>query len=170
MPKITIGSNVIDFPNTGSDAVWSEPVVEFAVAVEETLSGITNAFDINPNVYDLPTTMDPITGYESIDDSLFFDSGEIRSFVFTYSINRIGAGVSGKYIYETGTVTGVFNEDPGINGGWKINQEFVGDKLPNGSLYNKFRINNGLLEIKLEDIGATAGKISCSAKTLLKVY
>jgi hypothetical protein len=114
--------------------------------------------------------MDPITGYASIDPSLFFDSGVVRSFVFTYSINRIGAGISGKYIYETGTVIGIFNEDPGINGGWKINQEFLGDKLTDGSLYNKFRINNGLLEIKLQDIGPTAGKISCFAKTLLKVY
>jgi hypothetical protein len=166
MPKITIGSNVIDFPNTGSDAVWSEPVVDFAVAVEGVLSSISNENDITPNVYDLPT----LSGFNVIDSKLFFDSGVVRSFVFTYSINRVGAGISGKYIYETGTVTGVYNQDPGPNGGWKINQEFIGDKLPNGSLYNEFAISNGTLQIKLQDIGATAGKISCSAKTLLKVY
>lgn len=165
MPKITIGSQVIDFPNTGSDAVWSESVVDFAVATAEELSGLTSAYDIPPNDSPLPNN----TSFTAIaNGSVAFPSGFVRSFVFTYSITRTNS--TGNYIAETGTVNGVFNIDPGVNGGWKLNHQFNGEKLTDGSFYHSFRMNNNLLEIKLQDVDTVEGEISYSAKTLLKDY
>lgn len=165
MPKIQIGSEVIDFPSTGRDAVWSEAVTEFAVAVEGALSGVASAYDINPNSVALPnnTSFTPIASGE-----ISFPSGFLRSFQFIYSIQRVG--LSGKYISETGVILGVFNEDPGVNGGWKINHQFNGEKLTDGTFYHSFQMNGNILEIKLQDAGTVEGQISYYAKTLQKAY
>lgn len=165
MPKITIGSDVINFPSTGSDAVWSQPVVDFAVAVESALTAVVSTYDISPNSVELPnnTTFTDIAA-----GTISFPSAYVASFVFTYSIQRVG--LSGKYISEYGVINGVFNEDPGVNGGWKINHQFNGEKLTNGTFYHSFQMNGNVLQIKLQDAGTVEGKISYYAKTLQKEY
>lgn len=169
MPKITIGAEIIDFPNTGTDAVWSEAVVDFAVATADALGGLTSTYDISPKKEDLSN----VTTLQSIPNGsgfVNFPSGLIRSFIFTYSISR--KKTDGAYIAETGNVYGVYNIDsnPSI-GGWKLNYQFDGEKLADGTFYHYFQMSGDTLQIKLENINASdTPEISFYAKTLLKVY
>jgi len=43
--KITIGETVINFPTSGTDANWSEAVVDFAIAVQDKLLEVGLPYD-----------------------------------------------------------------------------------------------------------------------------
>jgi hypothetical protein len=156
--KITIGSTVINFPTSGTDANWAEAVVEFAQAVQDKLLEVGLPYDIAPQVSPLAET-----GVKQLGT---FPSAEVRSFTFTYSTYRVATSPTTTK-EETGVVTAVYNE---TTASWDIQHEFSGDKQTSGLSYLSFDMNGNTLEVTPTSIGGTYdtvnSTISFSAKTL----
>lgn len=156
--KITIGSTVINFPTSGTDANWAEAVVEFAEAVQDKLLEVGLPYDKAPQVISLPES--------GATDLATFPSAEVREFTFTYATYRVATSptISKE---ETGVVTGVYNE---TTASWDLQHEFSGDKQSDGSSYLTFDMNGNILQVSPVAIGGTYdttnSTISFSAKTL----
>ena len=161
MPKIQIGTDIINFPNNGSDALWSPAIIQFAETVADTLSGIVSPYDVTPKVQTLTT--DGNTGLILIGAS--FDGGNVRKFSLNYAIYRTNGVLS---ISEAGILTGTFNTD---TVSWEIQDEFIGDRQTNGLAYHKFTIGSEQVFLDTVAIGGAYdnvnSKISFSAKTEL---
>jgi len=161
MPRITIGSTVIDFPNTGSDSTWSPAVIQFAEEVADQLSGLAGAFDVNPKVQ----TLDNDANVNLAISSANFPGTSVRSFIFTYGLYRTN-GVDN--LAESGTVTGVFNTG---DSSWELQHEFVGPRQASGIPYTAFEMSGDELTISTVAIGgsydSSNSRISYSAKTQL---
>lgn len=157
--KITIGSTVINFPTSGTDANWAEAVTEFALAVEDRIIAIGLITDIAPQVVDIPET--------AVKKLFKMDSAIVRSFTMQYSSYRVSTGVGATSIEVSGVVNAVYNETASS---WSIQHEFFGDKQPNGEPYITFDMNVNELEATPVSIGGTYdtvnSTISFSAKTL----
>jgi hypothetical protein len=156
--KITIGSTVINFPSSGTDANWAEAVEDFAVAVQDQLNSVGLPFDVSPQVIPINES-----GQQTLTATNFPDA-VVRAFTFNYSTYRISTTAN---TIEVGTVIGVFNPS---NNNWTLQHEFAGDKQPNGESYIVFDMDNDSLRMTITSIGGTYdtvnSKISFSAKTL----
>jgi len=168
MPKqITIGTQVIDFPTTGEDAVWSEAIVEFAELTAIQLQTTTNIYDLPLAAVNLDNTSSSFQDIPKLPSGIAtFPSSNVRSFVFSYSINRKNTALV--EFVETGTVTGSREDTTGT---WTLNHQFIGPKInPSGGYYHEFNMNGDDLQIKINnaEVGPLNIKISYIAKTLLK--
>jgi hypothetical protein len=163
MPKIQIGTDIINFPNNGSDALWSPAVIQFAEAVADTLAGIVSPYDVTPKVQTLNT--DTNTNLDLVGAT--FDGGLVRKFSLSYAIYRTRTD-SSLSISEAGTLTGTFNTD---TVSWEIQDEYIGDRQANGEPYHKFNIGSEQVTLDTVGIGSPYdninSKISFSAKTEL---
>lgn len=157
--KITIGSTVINFPTSGTDANWAEAVTEFALAVENELLSVGLITDIAPIVQAIPS---------AATTQLFtMDGSVVRAFTMQYGSYRVSTGVGATSKTVSGVVYGVYNETAST---WTIQHEFFGDKQSNGEPYLTFDMNGNILEVTTVAIGGTYdpanSTISYSAKTL----
>ncbi len=163
MPKIQIGTDIINFPNNGSDALWSPAVIQFAEAVADTLSGIISPYDVTPKVQTLNTD----TNTNLALGGATFDGGLVRKFSLNYAIYRTRTD-SSLSISEAGILTGTFNTD---TVSWEIQDEYIGDRQANGEPYHKFTIGSEQVFLDTVGIGSPYdpinSKISFSAKTEL---
>lgn len=158
--KINIGGNVITFPTSGTDANWSEAVVEFALAVEQQLAQVGLPYDVSPQVIPINES-----GLQTI-TATNFPNAEVKGFTFNYAIYRVASSpVTSKV--STGTVIGVYNE---VTNNWVLEHEFAGDKQANGQPYVTFDMSVDALRMTITSIGGTYDTvnsiISFSAKTL----
>lgn len=161
MGKIQIGTDIINFPNSGSDALWSPAVIQFAESVADVLSGIVSPYDITPKVQTLTT--DGNTGL--ILSGATFAGSNVRKFTLNYAIYRTNGVTS---ISEAGTLTGTFNTS---TASWEIQDEYIGDRQANGLAYHSFSIGSEQVFLDTVAIGGaydnTNSKISFSATTEL---
>lgn len=159
--KITIGSQVINFPSQGQDPAWSPGIIAFALAVQQQLAGITTPFDIAPSVQIL--TNDTNTNLNIID--AIFPSDVVRSFTFTYAIYRTNGALA---LDEAGTVNCVFNT---LTSTWDLQQEFQGARQTSGAPYTTFDMSGDQLVISTIAIGgaydSTNSKLSYAGKSIL---
>lgn len=88
MPRIIIGSKVIEFPSSGADANWAPAITDFAVAVADELAGLISPFDVSPRVQTLSTN--PALGnYLDINvEDCSFENDQVRGFLITPSIAK----------------------------------------------------------------------------------
>jgi hypothetical protein len=161
MPKIQIGTEIINFPNNGTDALWSPAVIQFATSVASALSGIVSPFDITPTVQTLIN--DGNSNLVIADAS--FSGGNVRKFSFSYVIYRTNGIIS---ISESGTVTGTFDE---LAVSWDIQDEYIGDRQADGRSWHSFSMIAEQLVLDTVAMGGAYdnvnSKISYSAKTEL---
>lgn len=161
MPKIQIGTDIINFPSSGSDALWSPAIIQFAETVADTLSGIVSPYDVTPKVQTLTT--DGNTAL--VLSGATFSGGNVRKFTLDYAIYRTNGVTS---ISEAGTLTGTFNTG---TASWEIQDEYIGDRQANGQAYHSFSIGSEQVYLDTVAIGGTYdnvnSKISFSAKTEL---
>jgi len=161
--KLTIGSQVISFPTSGTDQNWAPAVVQFAQAVADQLAAIASQFDISPRVQIL--TSDTNSGIDISGCS--FPSGSVRSFIFSYAIYRTN-GVALDTLAEDGTVSAVFNT---ITSTWTLQHEFEGKRQSDGSPYHTFSMSGDQLLLSTVQIGGAydgaLSTISYNAKTNL---
>lgn len=155
--KINIGSTVINFPTSGTDANWAEAVTEFALAVENQLLSVGLITDISPQVTDIPET--------AIKQLFEMDSAQVRAFTMQYGSYRVSTGVGATSKTVAGVVNGVYNETTST---WTIDHEFYGDKQPNGEPYIDFDMNADVLEVTPVSIGGTYDTINSTISFLAK--
>lgn len=159
--KVTIGSQVINFPSSGQDPNWSPGVIAFALAVQQQLAGITTPFDIAPSVQIL--TNDTNTNLNVI--GAVFPSDVVRSFTFTYAIYRTNTVIA---LDEAGTVNCVFNT---LTSTWDLQQEFQGARQTSGAPYTTFNMSGDQLQISTAPIGGAYdgvnSKLSYAGKSIL---
>jgi hypothetical protein len=132
--KIQIGTEIITFPTSGTDANWAEAVDQFAIAVAEQLSLINTANDVAPTVLLVPNG-----GVLDLSSAIFPSgtaAGKVRSFVLTYAIYKASTGVGAEVKVESGTFSGVYS----TTAGWITQREFVGDRFSDGTSYHTFRM------------------------------
>jgi hypothetical protein len=166
MPKITIGTDVVNFPNSGSDALWSPAVIQFAELVALQLKTFANPYDYPPTVFKLQQNSNPTSTFVI---GATFDGTFVRKFVLDYTIYRLFDTdlPSEKTVVESGVLTGTFELST-----WTLQDEFSGDKNSDGSTYHQFSIN-ALNQIELQteyvsgNIDTLKSTISWSAKTEL---
>lgn len=165
MPKIIIDTTVIDFPESGTDANWAPAVVEFAQAVENSLSKIGTAYDKAPRIEPLPSSTNGSS--ITLKDS-YFPKEFVRSFILNYAIYR---KTSTTTVVEQGTFTAIYDDSLTE---WLWEQNFVGNKQNSGEGYSTFLMDPAqpdFVKVNLVSIAGTYdetnSKISWSAKALL---
>lgn len=162
---ITIGTTLIEFPNTGASPIWSEAVIQFALAVELALQAQGSPFDIAPVVMTLPSNGNVDINLTGTGSNLSFPNGSVRSFDFTYAIYRFSDIAS---VTQTGHVLGVFNT---IATTWSIQHEYAGDVQSTGESWVTFDMNGNdellLTTISIPGIYDITSTISYSARTEL---
>lgn len=168
MPKITVGTDIVNFPDNGSDALWSPAVIQFAQLVSEELQGLVNDYDIAPTVFNLTGNANPST----VDLQISFNKDFVRKFSLSYAIYRETETIQ---IVESGTLTGIYDSG---SSEWFLQDEYFGDRkvIPgnseDGKPYHSFAIDSEdkiILTIQqlLGTINTAKSKISFSAKTEL---
>lgn len=164
MPRIIIGSDVIEFPTSGTDANWAPAVDQFAVAVEEVLGGIVSIYDVTPQVQEINIGGGGSDSAATDIEKCVFDYALLRGFTFYYSLYRTNGTLG---ISENGTVTGSYNTLTAL---WEIEHSFSGVRKTNGSLYHIFSMSGNILQLTATAItGSVSGsKISYSAKAFKK--
>ena len=168
MPKIIIGTDVVNFPDNGSDALWSPAVIQFAELVATQLLTFANPYDISPTVFKLNQNSNPTSTFII---GATFDGAYVRKFILDYSIYRI-VDVNlptENAIVEAGVLTGTFNTSSEV---WILQDEFHGDKKSDGTAYHAFSINgSNQIELQTQYFPGTMdydlSTISYSAKTEL---
>lgn len=155
---ITIQGTPILFPTSGESPDWAEAVDQFAVAVQNALSGVAGAFDVAPQVLTIdssnPGTAD-ITG-------LAFAPTSVRAAFIKYAVFRTTTTTT---VYESGELEAVYSPDNPVNNKWDISRVLNGD---------------GQISFAISDIGQISytttmiaglnhsGKITYSATALLQ--
>ena len=133
---ITIGTTVIQFPNTGASPLWSEAIIQFAELVAIQLQANASPFYVSATVQTLRYNANADINLTGNGSNLAFPSGSVRSYVFTYAVYRKSDSTSA---VETGTVIGVFNT---ATVAWSIEHEFIGNVQSNGQSYVTFDMNS----------------------------
>ena len=113
---ITIGSEVIEFPNSASGPNWAPALVQFAEAVETALSGLAGEYDVQPHV--LTLAQEANTNLDM--PLLSFATSAVRSAFIQYSIYRVS---STSEEAEVGTLEVIYNS---VDGTWEIGREGTG--------------------------------------------
>lgn len=162
MPRLVIGTQVIEFPNSGADPLWSEAVIDFAEAVTAQLATVASPFDIPPKVQIL--TSDSNVNL-NIQDAVF-PSGSVRSFTLYYTIYRTNGVIS---VIDQGEVAGMYDT---LNAAWSLNDTFQGTRQASSGLpYQTFNMSGDQLQLNTTAIGGAYSTvdstISYSAKTEL---
>jgi len=154
--KIKIGTHVINFPTSGTDANWAEAVTDFAQYTAEQLNGTTSPYDVVAQVTSVP---------ESGNTQLYanFDHTSVRAFTFIYSIARTSSASSSN-IVETGTLIGTYGTS-----GWILQDEYNGNKKSDGTPYHLFYMSGDTVYITTYPLDSgtyASGSITYSAKIL----
>lgn len=143
MPRIVIGTEVIDFPNSGRDALWSPSVIQFAEAVADQL-GIISGISYIPNtVITIPNSIDDL---ELIDN---IQSGIVRKFVISYGIYieyDVVSSLDKETVAVSGTLQGVYDT---FNGTWELQNEFTGTRKDDGTSFFEFSMSGDSLIFNL---------------------
>lgn len=159
MPIITIGSTIIDFPNSGSSPNWSSAVISFAEAVQNTLSGLAGPADVFPQIFVInafnPGTNVPIP-------NLTFSTTIVRAAFIRYAVYRTTSATSA---YESGELNIVYNPNGPVNNKWEYSRDYIGD----GQI--SFTITDtGEVQLNTTALAGInhAGKLVYSAQALLQ--
>lgn len=165
MAKVIVGTTVIDFPTSGTDANWGIAVEQFATAVANQLAGLASPFDVSPRV----TTLNNDANSSLPVPGCLFPHTSVRSFFLNYAIYRTnGSGVGTTTLAEEGSVSGVYDDVTTL---WYLEQEFNGQRQPNGDVYHTFSMVGDELNITTVAINGSYdsinSKLSYSAKTIL---
>lgn len=157
---ITIQGTPIEFPSSAASPNWAPGIIEFAQAVETTLSGVVGQFDVAPQVY----TGDASNPGTNVDlPNLTFANSSVRSATIQYSVYRT---TTTEDRAEAGTLQAVYNPNNGVGLKWEMTRDYVGD----GAI--TFNITDtGQVQFTTSTLGGTTHfmRISYSAKALEQV-
>ena len=161
MPTIVVQGTVIEFPENAQSPSWSEPIIEFAEAVEAALAGIVGTYDVSPRTFDL-TDVPAATATDI--PSLAFATSEVRGAFVKYSVYRTTSTADGA---ETGTLQLIYNPNNSVGELWEVAREAVGDATVTFACTDV-----GQVQITLTAMSGTghAGSISYMATAIQQEY
>jgi len=153
---ITIQGTVISFPTSGESPNWSQPIVDFATAVEGALNSIVGPADVPPQVF-IIDSYNPGTNINI--PGLTFSTTVVRSALIRYAVYRTTTTATA---YESGILNIVYNTNSGV---WEVSRQYIGD----GQL--TFSVTNvGQVQFSTAALAGLnhSGKISFAASALLQ--
>lgn len=160
---ITIGNQVITIPTSGTDANWSEGIVDAFEAIATELATIQPGDNVAQTVQDLvnnsATTVN-LTGAT-------FDSATVRSFTLNYAVYRQTSGAGAAGILEQGTLNGVYDT---LAAEWSLSRTYSGDSQSDGVSYHSFSMSTDTVtftKVVMPGAAFVSGTISWSATTQL---
>jgi hypothetical protein len=159
MPIITIGSQVINFPNSSASPDWSPAIIQFAKAVSQILNTVSGAFDVPNQTF----TIDIYNPGTNIDiPALAFPITQVRAASVNYSVFR---QTSTTTAYETGIILAVYNPSNPPGSAWEFNIQRVGDAQITFNI-----LDSGQVQFTTQTLTGInhVGKISFVASSLLK--
>lgn len=159
MPTISIGSTVINFPNSGSSPNWAQPVIDFATAVQNTLSGLAGPADVFPQIFVI-NNFNPGTNIDI--PNLTFSTTIVRAAFIRYAVFRSTNSASA---YEAGEIKIVYNPNGPVGNKWEYDRRFIGDGQISFTITDTGQVQ--LTTEALSGINHT-GKITYSAQALLQ--
>lgn len=121
MPNITIGGTVIQFPDSGTSPNWAEPVINFAEAVQNVLSGVFGPFDVSTQSFSLDS-FNPASNINI--PNLVFSTNSVRGAFIKYVIFRT---TSINTAYEIGQLNIVYNPNGPSGNKWEVGRQTIGD-------------------------------------------
>lgn len=161
MPDVTIQGTVIEFPNSGSAPNYAPPLIQFAEAVEDALSGVVGTYDVSARSF----TIDSVPNATATDvPSLAFPTSEVRGAYVKYTIYRTTNSADAA---ETGTLMLIYNPNNSSNEKWEVVREAVGDGQVTFSC-----TDTGQVQVTLTALSGTGhtGKLNYSAQAIQQSY
>lgn len=159
MPTITIGSTVINFPDSGNSPNWAQPIIDFATAVQNTLSGLAGAADVFPQTF----VIDNFNPGTAVDiPNLTFSTTIVRSAFIRYDVFRTTSSITA---YEAGTIIMVYNPNGPTGNKWEYDRSYVGNGQISFTITDTGQVQ--LNTVALAGINHT-GVITYAAQALLQ--
>ena len=120
MPIITIGSTIINFPGTGQSPDWSQPIIDFATAVQDTLSGLAGPADVFPQIF----VIDNLNPGSADIPNLTFSTTIVRAAFIRYAVYRTTTSDNAS---EVGTMNIVYNPANPSGNKWEYDRAYAAD-------------------------------------------
>lgn len=118
---ITIQGTSIAFPSSGEPENWSQPLIDFATAVQDALSSITGPADVPPQTL----TIDAFNpGSNIVIPALTFSTTTVRGAFIRYAVNRTTSLTS---VSEIGEIEIVYNATGPTGNKWEYGRTYTGD-------------------------------------------
>lgn len=158
MPSITIGTTVIQFPDSAKSPNWAEPVIQFAQAVEDALSSVVGPYDIGQRVMDLDgantSVLDVTDNIKPLQfPTMVFPGSGVRGAFVRYTIFKDGS-------IEQGNLLCVFDGST-----WSITRDYIGNL---GVGVATFTIAvNGQVKVRFTT-NTTQGRLTYTAQSLIQ--
>ncbi len=158
---ITIGTSIIEFPDSGSDPNWAPAVIDFAESVAAQLQAVASPFDVPPKVQILTSDANS----NLVLEDCTFPSGSVRSFSLYYAIYRTNDVTA---LIAQGEIAGIYDT---LNSAWVLSDVFKGQRQSDGIPYQAFAMSGDTVVLSTVAMGgsysSTESMISFSAKTQL---
>lgn len=116
MPQITIGSTIVDFPDSAASPNWSEAIIQFAELVALQLS-------ISTGTYDVPAQSFTLDAYNTASNinipALSFPTSAVRAVFMRYTVYRETDSANAD---EAGDIIAVYNPNNSVGLKWTVSQ------------------------------------------------
>ena len=106
--EIDIAGTIVSIPSTGSQPVWSEPIIQGFEAIADALSGLVGEGDIGRQIFNLDNSHNP--GTDVVLTGLSFNPTLIRGAFIRYTVARSTTSPD-QSITEIGEMRVLYNID-----------------------------------------------------------
>lgn len=121
MPVIQIGTTVIQFPDSGTSPNWAQPIIDFATAVQNTLSGLAGPADVFPQIF----TIDNFNPGTAVNiPNLTFSTTIVRAAFIRYTVYRTTSSTNAN---EAGVLIITYNPANPTGNKWEYDRNYVGN-------------------------------------------
>lgn len=159
MPLVTIGSTVIDFPDSAQDPNWAPPVIEFAQATADALSSVVTPGDVVQDTFNIdsinPGTLS-VTG-------LSLNTAIVRGSLIKYAVIRTRDGVSQA---EYGHIYAVYNATLSPGSLWTLSRDYTGEAGVSFTIADTGQVS--ITTTTIAGAGAHTGTLTYVAQSLLQ--
>lgn len=162
MPVITIGSTVIDAPDSGASPNWAPAIIQFMEAVALQLSITTGTYDVPAQVFSL----DPYNSATNVDISgLAFPTDAVRAVFIKYAVYRT---TDSENAYEAGDMIAMYNPNNSVGQKWALSR---GNITGSGGLIEFNVTDTGQFQFSTTPLSGTghSGKLTFDGRALEQI-
>lgn len=159
MPIIQIGTTVIQFPDSGTSPNWAQALIDFATAVQDTLSGLAGPADVFPQIFVIDN-FNPGTAVNI--PNLTFSTTVVRAAFIRYAVYRTTTTANAS---EVGTINIVYNPNNPVGNKWEYDRQYAANGQISFTITDTGQVQ--LNTIALAGLNHT-GKLVYSAQAFLQ--